>query len=113
MLTWIGFAGPMSAVAAGTSYPQGADGPSHPLVVTSSDGGFTWRTAVPVLPSGRAAAWPALRFEFVSATLGFATVDPNQSRSAAVRGGAGIRRTSEWLAQPRSAAPRRLAARSA
>jgi hypothetical protein len=82
-LTWIGFAGPGSAVAAAVSYPQGADGPADPILVTSGAGRAGWRTVAPVLPAGAAAVWPALRFEFVNAKVGFATLDPNQSRSMA------------------------------
>jgi photosystem II stability/assembly factor-like uncharacterized protein len=80
-LTWVGFAGSRTAVAAGVTYPYGTGEQQAPLLVLGRDDGTGWQTITPELPAGALAAWPALRFDFVSSRLGFATVDPNQSRS--------------------------------
>jgi photosystem II stability/assembly factor-like uncharacterized protein len=80
-LTWVGFAGPRVPVAAGVAYPYGTGGQQSPLLVVGDAGDGGWRAIAPELPDGALAAWPALRFQFVSTEVGFATVDPNQSRS--------------------------------
>lgn len=69
---------PSVAIAIGSSAcTLNCDGPA--VFVLTDDGGSTWQAFEPRGPAGYTPSWPVLQYQFVSETVGFATIDPDQN----------------------------------
>ena len=67
--------------AAGQVFPTSstASAAGQPIWLRTSDGGASWSTQTPQLPTAGAEAWPSLRFVAATGALILAAPDPNQN----------------------------------
>ena len=81
VVSWVGFLDRTHAFGAASVETQtrdGSSGPSSPLLLHSEDGGQNWSVFRPVVPTSTLPffSWGALRFQFVSRSVGFGIRDP-------------------------------------
>ena len=85
LLTWIGFAGPITGFAAGIQFEtsSGTSSTSRPLLLRTTNAGITWTAMTPRMTASLAQSWGVLHFVFASPTLGIGVIDPDAQPAGA------------------------------